>query len=135
MKFSFGNQLLRAAVLLGFLPGLTAILVTQGISPGRAATSEPPSIASKARTGAVLPGVTNQSDPLSFDGADSMLNPLESAPPEEFGVALEDDDSIEMFRVDVEQRTFGFDRGVTGPKVALKAVRNIPPSISPPLLV
>ncbi len=55
--------------------------------------------------------------------------------PDEFGIALEDDDSIEMFRVDIEQRTFSFDREVIGTGFASKTARNIRPTISSPLLV
>jgi hypothetical protein len=54
---------------------------------------------------------------------------------DEFGVALEDDDSIEMLRIDIQQRTFGIDRVVVGPSLASTAGQRTRPNISPPLLV
>ena len=85
---------------------------------------------------AVFAGSTYQGDALRFNCSDSMLTePVEIGLPDEFGVALEDEDSIEMFRVDIQQRTFGIDRAVIGPKVASKVARNTRPNISPPLLV
>lgn len=53
--------------------------------------------------------------------------------PEEFGAALEDSD--EMLRADIQQRTGGPDQAMIEPKVLAKAVPARHPSISPPLLV
>jgi hypothetical protein len=60
---------------------------------------------------------------------------LEIGLPTEFGVALEDDDSIEVFRVEIEQRAFGINQELIGSSIASTTARNIRPSISPPLLV
>jgi hypothetical protein len=54
---------------------------------------------------------------------------------DEFGVALEDDDSIEMLRVDIQQRAFRIDQLVVGPGVASTSAQSTRPNISPPLLV
>ena len=45
------------------------------------------------------------------------------------------EDSDEMLRVDIEQRATGIDRITIEPKVSPAAVRNLRPTISPPLLV
>jgi hypothetical protein len=60
---------------------------------------------------------------------------VEADSPEDFGLALEDDDSIEMFRIDIEQRVFGIDQEVTDARVVSATSRNFRPTISPPLLV
>jgi hypothetical protein len=59
--------------------------------------------------------------------------PIESALPEDFGAALEDSD--ELLRADIQQRTCGPDRAVIEPKVLARVVPVRHPSISPPLLV
>lgn len=55
--------------------------------------------------------------------------------PDDFSVALEDDDSIELLRVDIEQRSFGLDEAGIGPRFVPKPARSSHPDISPPLLV
>jgi hypothetical protein len=60
---------------------------------------------------------------------------LEIGLPDEFGAALEDDDSIEMLRADLQQRTYGVDRVVPKPGVASNAAAHRRLNISPPLLV
>ena len=84
----------------------------------------------------VFAGSTCKVDSFRFNGSDSMLTGLvEISAPEEFEVAVEDQDSIEMFRVDIQQRAFGIDRVVIGPEITSKVARNPRPNISPPLLV
>lgn len=117
---------------LGFLGCLTF----QGSIQSEAAAGE-----RLAAPAAVLPhasGVspnTCRSDALVFIASDSVTAPIEIGMPDEFGVAIEDEDSVEMFRFDVQQRTFGGDRTVFASKVAPKIARNTRVSISPPLLV
>jgi|GEM_PF-6242007 len=73
---------------------------------------------------------------MSFNSSDSMLTrQVDVGLPDEFGIALEDDDSVEMFRMDSERCTFGNDRSLIGPTVVSRAARNTRPNISPPLLV
>lgn len=133
IQFSLGKRLLRAAVSLGFL----GCLIAAETVSSQAVTSESSVVASKAVIGGGLatPGFC-ESRCAASDNCDLALTAqLQIAPPDEFGVALEDDDSIEMLRVDIQQRTFGIDRAVTGPRVGSKAVQRTRPSISPPLLV
>jgi hypothetical protein len=133
IQFSLGKRLLRAAVLLGFL---ACLIATEAVS-SQVATSESSVVASKATMGAgvATPDFCGSRCAIS-DNCDLMLTvPVEIGLPDEFGFAFEDDDSIEMLRVDIEQRTFGLDREVTGPRVASQTARNIRPTISSPLLV
>jgi hypothetical protein len=136
MQFSFGKGLLRAA-LLGFLCCLSA----QGNLHGQAATSEPLTVTTEAlaNASALMPDASRCVDSnaraaavLGYNGPDSMA---EIGMPDEFGVAGEDEDSIEMFRFDVQQRTFSVDRAMIGAKAAPKIAWNTRPSFSPPLLV
>lgn len=60
---------------------------------------------------------------------------VEISLPDEFGVAFEDDDSLEMLRVDIQQCIGGIDWVELGPRVASKAASHTRPNISPPLLV
>ena len=157
MNFLFNDRLLRAAVSLGFLLGFLGCLVAQQTLRSQPATSEPRLVASEAVFGAggTTPGFPccrlaspNKADVVSpraaFESAyrgdalplDSMLTgQVEIGLPDDFGVALEDEDSIEVFRLDIQQRTFGVDHAVIRPKVASKATWNTRPNISPPLLV
>lgn len=153
MRFPFGNKLLRTAMSLGFL----GCLIAQETLYRQAATSESLIVTRKAAMGAaeattgfcgnrvasnnadlpppsaVYTGASCQGDALSCNGFDSMLTEqVEIGLPDD-SVALED--SIELFRFDVQRRTFGVDRTVIGAKAALKVARNTRPSISPPLLV
>ena len=130
IQFSLGDRLLRAAVSLGFLVSLIAA----GTISGQAATSESAVVTSKAETGASVPM------PPSFRAnsscSDLMLSvQVEIGLSDEFGVALEDDDSIEMLRVDIQQRAFRIDQLVVGPGVASTSAQSTRPNISPPLLV
>lgn len=142
MQFSFGKGLLRAALSLGFLGSLIA----QGSLSGVAATSESRTVTTE--TPAASPGTSgfcgsrlasanrSEGDAFCFKCSGSTLtNPVEIGRPDEFGVAFEDEDSIEMFRLDVQQRTFAVDRTMIGAKATPKITRNTRPSISPPLLV
>lgn len=70
-----------------------------------------------------------------FEGSDfGLIENIEIGLPEEFGVALEDDDSREMSRVIIHQR-LGIDRIAIEPKTHPAAARIARRNISPPLLV
>lgn len=143
MQFSFGRGLLRAAMSLGFL----GCLIAQGNLVSEAATSEPRTVPTGTLADASMgtPDFCSsqfanlqscESSALCFTYSDSRLTaPVEIGVPDEFGIALEDEDSIEMFRLDIQQRTFSIDRAVIAPKVASKVARTTRPNISPPLLV
>lgn len=123
-RFSFGNGVLRAAVSLGFF----GYLAVQGFFLSQTATSQS-LIAFYAKS-------IDQSDPLSFHCSDSRLTEqAKIGLPDEFGVALEDDESIEIIRVDVRRRPFGSDRAENGPKVCSAGARIARQDISPPLLL
>ena len=131
-QFPLGKRLLRVAVSLGFLGCVIAGETSQ------AAASESSVAASKAVMGAGLatPGFCGNRCANPNEGSDLILAlQVEIGLPDEFGVALEDDDSLEMLRVDIQQRTFGIDRELIGPRIAATTARSIRPSISPPLLV
>jgi hypothetical protein len=81
----------------------------------------------------IFAGSDNQVEGLSFPGSDSMLTEQAELGVPDDGIAFED--SIEMFRFDRQQRAFGIDREMSGPKVVSKTARNARPNISPPLLV
>jgi hypothetical protein len=132
MQFPLGKWLLRAAVSVGFL-GCVFFAET-----GQAAAIGSSVVASKAVMGAgvVTPGFCGSTCATPNNGSDFVLTVhLEIALPDEFGVALEDDDSLEMLRVEIEQRTFGIDQELIGPRIASTPARNIRPSVSPPLVV
>lgn len=159
MQFSFANRLLRAAPSLGFLLGFLGCLVAQENLSSQAAASEflvtneavvgvfeaTPNFCgsrfaalnnSPVRPWAIFAGTTYQRGASRFNCCESMLTEqMGIGQPDDFGVACEDDDSIEMLRVDIRQRTFDIDRVVIGPKVLLQAARNTRANISPPLLV
>jgi hypothetical protein len=142
MQLSLGKGFLRAAVLLGFM----GCLIAEGNLFGAAAPSErlTGTIETLANASAEAPdfrgialaGSIYQGDILRFTGfASTLTTPAEIGMPDEFGVSLEDEDSIEMFRFDVQQRTFAVDRTMIAAKAAPKIERNARPSISSPLLV
>lgn len=143
MQFSFGKGLLRAAVSLGFL----GCLIAQGSLCGAGVASEPLTVTIEVRANASVgsPDFCGSrsanpnhgvSDALRFESSDSELTkPVEIGMPEEFGVAFEDEDSIEMFRFDVQQRAFALDRTAIGLKVVSKVAQATRPNISLPLLV
>jgi hypothetical protein len=121
-------------------------LIAQGNLFGAAATSEPltgtsETLASASAITSDVCGIalamsTHEGDILRFTGSASTLTaPMEIGMPDEFGVALEDEDSIEMFRFDVQQRTFGVDRTVMRARVVPRIARDARPSFSSPLLV
>lgn len=83
-----------------------------------------------------MPGFGGSRCAVANDCSDLILSmQAEIGLPDEFGIALEDDDSIEMLRVDIQQRTFGIDRVGIGPRPASAGAWNTRPKISPPLLV
>ena len=81
----------------------------------------------------VFAGSIDQRDASSVHGSDSVLTEQAELGLPDDGVAFED--SLEMFRVDLQRRTFGIDRVGSESKVVSKAARNARPNISPPLLV
>jgi hypothetical protein len=130
IQFPLSGRLLRAAVSLGFLGCLIA---AETIS-NQGATSDSAVVASKAGAGA---SVEVRSFCASLGSCSDLIlsAQAEIGLSDEFGVALEDDDSIEMLRVDIQQRTFGIDQVVIGPRVASRAAQSPRTNISPPLLV
>jgi hypothetical protein len=138
IQFSLGSGLLRTAITLGFL----GCLVAQESLYSQAASSRP-----LVRAGTIAPSATESrlvklnnaaylGIALRFACSDSMLTQqMEIRLPDEFGVAFEDDDSIEMLRVDIHQRAYGIDRVVPRPRVASQSASHTRPNISPPLLV
>jgi hypothetical protein len=134
IQFSLGKRLLRAAVSLGFL----GWLIAAGSISSQAATSDSTVVTSKAVIGAsmAMPSLGGSRCAMANNCSDLILSvQAEIGLPDEFGIALEDDDSIEMLRVDIQQRTFGIDRVGIGPRPASAGARNARPKISPPLLV
>ena len=95
-----------------------------------------PSVLAQPGTGEasiVFAGSIGQGGASSFHHSDSMLTKqVEIGLPDD-GVALED--SLEIFRVDLQERTIGIGRAESGLKIISKAARNIRSNISPPLLV
>ncbi len=72
---------------------------------------------------------------ISDNGDLTLAMQVEVGLPNEFGVAFEDDDSLEILRVDIQERFSGIDWVELGPKVASKAASHTRPNISSPLLV
>lgn len=129
IQFSLGKRLLRAAVSLGFLVSL----IVAGAISGQATMSESAAVTSKSGTGVSAATLSFCANPNR--GSDLILSvQVEAGLSDEFGVALEDDDSIEMLR-DIQQRTFGIDQVGVGPRVASKAAPSARTNITPPLLV
>ncbi|HEV2840245.1 MAG TPA: hypothetical protein VGW39_02880 [Chthoniobacterales bacterium] len=118
---SLGNSLLRTAVALGFF----GYLVVHGTLFSHTSTSKSPS--------GFFARPSDQSDAVSSDS--TLTDQVKIGLPDEFGVAFEDDDSIEMVRVDVPLSPFGGDRVENGPRVVSKGARIARPDISPPLLL
>jgi hypothetical protein len=107
--------------LRGFALGFLSLLAFAPAVHARPATSEP-----------VI--VTCRCDALSFDSSETVVKEQwEFSLLDDFGSALED--SVEMFRVDIEQLTFAIDQVMVGPTLTSKAARKTRPNISPPLLV
>jgi hypothetical protein len=142
MQLSLGKRLLRAAVSLGFM----GCLIAQGNLFGAAAISERLTVTIETLAnasaeppdfcGIALTASTHEGEILRATCSASMLaTSAEIGMPDELGVALEDEDSIEMFRFDVQQRTFGVDRTVMRARVVPRIARDTRPSFSSPLLV
>jgi hypothetical protein len=90
----------------------------------------------QARTPASEPLIiTGQGDALSVSSSDSLMPTahVELSLTCDGGAVFEDSD--EMLRVDIEPRAIGIDRITIEPKVSPEAVRNLRPTVSPPLLV
>ena len=131
--FSLGKSLLRAAVSLGFL----GCLIAADTVSSQAATSESAVATGKAVivASAALPSFCGARSAAANNCSHMLSEQVEIGFPDEFGTALEDDDSIEMLRVDLQERIYGGDRVKVRPKFASKAAADTRPSISPPLLV
>jgi hypothetical protein len=123
LHLSLGNGLLRAAVSLGFLSCLIA--TSEAANPSNVSVAP------------LAPGLAASSchhDVSPIPASDSMLfEQREIGLPDESNVPFED--SIEVFRVDIQERAFGLDQVEIGPKVGLKVARTTRLNISPPLLV
>lgn len=113
-------------ILLGFVLGLFGVFAA---SPARAeiASDSPPVVVSEAATTNVVAMLG------SLEGSDSVLTGVGIDVSDDFGVTLED--SVELFRVDIQQRTYRMDRPVTEPKASSKLVSIGHSDISPPLLM
>jgi hypothetical protein len=129
MQFSFGKRFLRTVILLGFL----GCLMAQGTLQGDAVAGE--SLTARTEVSADSCGLTPNLCPSLNDSVSLVAPRLEIGVAIEFSVAFEDEDSVEMFRFDVHQRTFEADRTVVAAKLAPKLARKTRLSISPPLLV
>lgn len=127
---SLGRKLRRAAVSLGLLVSLIVL----GTISGQAATSESAVVTSKAGTGVSVAMLSFCANSNSCSDI-TLSAQVEIGLSDELGVALEDDDSIEMSRVDIQQRTFRIDQVGIGPRVASKAAQSTRTNISSPLLV
>lgn len=114
-------------VLLGFVLGLFGVFAA---SPARAEvmSDSPLVVMSAAATPANVVAMLG-----SPEGFDSVLTGVGIDVSDDFGVALED--SVELFRVDIQQRTCRMDRPVTEPKASSNPVSIGHANISPPLLV
>jgi hypothetical protein len=114
-------------VLMGFVLGLLGVFAT---SPARAeiASNSLVAVASEATPAAGL--VANLGSP---DGSDSVLTGVRIDLSDDFGVVLED--SSELLRIDIQQRTYRMNRAVIEPKACSKQASIGHANISPPLLV
>jgi len=101
-----------------------ALLVLVALTPARAET---------ASSAPVTISCQRDSSSLSSSGSLTLTEHVELSRPDDVRAVLEDSD--EMLRVDVEQRTTGIGLITTEPKVSPKIVRNLRAIISPPLLV
>jgi hypothetical protein len=86
--------------------------------------------------GVATPGFCGDRCANPDNGSDLMLTlRVEVGLPNEFGVAFEEDDALEMLRVDIQQCIGRIDWIELGSRVALKTASHTRPNISPPLLV
>ncbi|PYJ09383.1 MAG: hypothetical protein DMF06_10200 [Verrucomicrobia bacterium] len=128
-QFSFGRRPLRTMLSLSFLTGLVL-----GSLCSQAATAVPPNKAYATASEVVTAGPTCPSDTLNPSGS-TLSRQLEIGACEDFGLALEDSDSIHLLRVRIRQRTVHLDREAAGLTISSTNARNLPATISPPLLV
>jgi hypothetical protein len=90
-------------------------------------------------SGAVMSGglafarLSSQDATTRISGSDSMFTEVRLDLPDDFGVVLED--SVELFRGDMQQRPSAMDQAVREPKVSSKTVPIRHPKTAPPLLV
>jgi len=127
MQFSFGKELLRAAISLGFL----GCLIVSGSLTSQAAKSVSLTVATQVlanAAGATAPGTFA----FDVDSSDSTLTNPSEIGVDDSGVAFED--SVEL-RFNIQQRTVGLDHAEIGSKIASTAAEKTRPNISPPLLV
>ena len=125
MQSPFRSGLLLAATFLGFL----GCLMIQGVLP-----SDPSVADGKAAIGSGAAESPEQIHGIDLTGSNCIL----TAGVE---IALADDDlvfeeeSMELCHLDSRECTFRIDQGITGPRFANGAVREIRLDISLPLLV
>ena len=100
-------------VLRGFALGFLGVIAILPAVRGQAAIGHPLTVASKT--------------------ASTLTEQVDFSLPEDPSGALED--SIEIFRVDVEHRNFGLDPVTAGPRTVPKSPGHTRAIISPPLLV
>ena len=129
LRLPFENRLFRAAVLLAFLGCLVGVasLLAQTAPNGYLTVFSSTSVSVESSCAV---------EPLPLILPDSFLTGrAEIGVPDEFEVAIEDEASVELFRVDTPQRLFRADQLVITPEVTSTIGWSQHPDTSPPLLV
>ena len=119
------NRLVRAAVLFGFL----GCLVGSASLLGQTAPN-------RYFGAGVFVESASAAEPLPLNSPDVFLTGRpEIGVPDEFEVAIEDEASVELFRVDTPKRVFRVDQLVITPEATSTIGWSQHPDTSPPLLV
>jgi hypothetical protein len=129
LRLPFENRLFRAAVLLAFLGCLVggASLLAQTAPNGYLNIFSSTSVSVESSCAV---------EPLPLILPDSFLTGrAEIGVPDEFEVAIEDEASVELFRVDTPRRVFRVDQLVITPEATSTIGWSQHPDTSPPLLV
>jgi hypothetical protein len=129
LRLPFENRLVRAAVLSAFLGCLVggASLLAQTAPNGYLTVFSSASVSVETSCAA---------EPLPLISPDSFLiGRAEIGVPDEFEVAIEDEASVELFRVHTPQRMFRVDQLVITPEATSTIGWSQHPDTSPPLLV
>jgi len=129
LRLPFENRLFRAAVLLAFLGCLvgSASLLAQTAPNGYLTVFSSANVSIESSCAA---------QPLPLISPDSFLTGrAEIGVPDEFEVAIEDEASVELFRVDTPQPVFRVDQLVITSETTSTIGWNQHPDTSPPLLV
>ncbi len=129
IQFSFGQGLLRAVVSLAFLSGV----MSEGLC-SQALTRSPSRIC-LIPSKAVAAGPICKADRPSNTSDATVIRELEIGSCEEFGVAYDDDNSVQVSRVETRRRTVRHDREAGELTITSTNARDLRPPISPPLLV